>query len=72
MCNCTLPFVFWELILASILKAFKHDFSLAPDTHTHRHICTECTDQINFAARQCLPLVRHSSCAIPPLQGPFS
>ena len=26
MCNCTLPFVFWELILASILKAFKHDF----------------------------------------------
>ena len=25
MCNCTLPFVFWELILASILKAFKHD-----------------------------------------------
>ena len=25
-CNCTLPFVFWELILASILKAFKHDF----------------------------------------------
>ena len=26
MCNCTMPFVFWELILASILKAFKHDF----------------------------------------------
>ena len=26
ICNCTLPFVFWELILASILKAFKHDF----------------------------------------------
>ena len=26
MCNCTLPFVFGELIVASILKAFKHDF----------------------------------------------
>ena len=26
MCNRTLQFVFWELILASILKALKHDF----------------------------------------------
>ena len=26
MCNCTLPLVFWELILAGILKPFKHDF----------------------------------------------
>ena len=50
MCNCSLPFVFWELILASILKAFKHDFLNA----FHLLSCVVHLDNSNMPHPKCL------------------